>query len=304
MPPPSSGGVCLAQIMKVVEQFPLSEYGFHSSTSIQLVTEAERRAYANRAYYLGDPDFVDIPIQSLLSDSLIRAMANEIDLSKATPSSGVSHSALPESEETTHFSVVDQYGWAVSVTTTLNASYGSGFVAAGTGILLNNEMDDFSIKPGFPNMYGLVGAEANAIQPQKRMLSSMTPTIVTRNDTLMWILGSPGGGAIITSVAQVLMNMIDFDMSLTDAVNAPRFHHQWMPDVIFVENYAFPPDLALPWIGIEIIILPCRICGVNLRHRRINRFYMKVVHELTQRCPWYTNFTNITLTEIYFRYYL
>jgi len=244
MPPPSSGGVCLAQIMKVVEQFPLSEYGFHSSTSIQLVTEAERRAYANRAHYLGDPDFIKVPLEFLIGDSLIRAMANEIDLSKATPSSGVSHSALTESEETTHFSVVDQYGWAVAVTTTLNASYGSGFVAGGTGILLNNEMDDFSIKPGFPNMYGLVGAEANAIQSQKRMLSSMTPTIVTRNDTLMWILGSPGGGAIITSVAQVLMNMIDFDMSLTDAVNAPRFHHQWLPDVIFVENYAFPPDLT------------------------------------------------------------
>jgi gamma-glutamyltranspeptidase/glutathione hydrolase len=208
------------------------------------VTEAERRAYANRAHFLGDPDFYDVPVDFLISDSLAKAIAGEIDLTQATASAAVSHSVYPESEETTHFSVVDREGWAVSVTTTLNGSYGSGFVAGTTGVLLNNEMDDFSIKPGVPNMFGLIGAEANSIQPQKRMLSSMTPTIVTRNDSLMWVLGSPGGGTIITSIAQVLMNLIDYGMSLDQAVNAPRFHHQWLPDVVFIEKYGFSPDLV------------------------------------------------------------
>jgi len=244
MAPPSSGGICLAQILKTAENFPLSDYGFHSSTAIQIVTEAERRAYANRAHFLGDPDFYNVPVDFLISDSLTKFLAQSIDLRKATPSETVDHSPYPESEETTHFSVADNMGWAVSVTTTLNGSYGSGFVAGKTGILMNNEMDDFSIKPGFPNMFGLIGAEANSIQPQKRMLSSMTPTIVTRNDSLMWILGTPGGGTIITSVAQVLMNLIDFDMRLVQAVDVPRFHHQWLPDVISIEKYGFSPDLV------------------------------------------------------------
>ncbi|MCD6440563.1 MAG: gamma-glutamyltransferase [Candidatus Marinimicrobia bacterium] len=243
MPLPSSGGICLAQILKVVEQFPLAEYGFQALQSIRIITEAERRAYANRAHYLGDPDFISVPVDYLLSDELIRAMAKSIDLTKATPSCEVDHAPLPKSEETTHFSVVDKDGWAVAVTTTLNSAYGSGFVAGKTGILLNNEMDDFSIKTGMPNMYGLVGAEANAIQPQKRMLSSMTPTIVCRNDSLMWVLGTPGGGTIITTVVQVLINMIDYNMTLVQAVDAPRFHHQWLPDVIFAEKYSFSPDL-------------------------------------------------------------
>ena len=244
MPPPSSGGVCLAQILKTVENFPLSDYGFQSSLAIQIVTEAERRAYANRAHFLGDPDFYNVPVEFLTSDSLTLSIARSIDLEKATPSQMVKHSFYPESEETTHFSVVDKNGWTVSVTTTLNGSYGSGFVAGKTGILMNNEMDDFSMKPGFPNMFGLIGAEANSIQPEKRMLSSMTPTIVTRNDSLMWILGTPGGGTIITSIAQVLMNLIDFDMNLVQAVDAPRFHHQWLPDIISVERFAFSPDLV------------------------------------------------------------
>ena len=243
MPPPSSGGVCLGQILKTVENFPLSDYGFHSSLSIQIVTEAERVAYANRAHFLGDPDFYNVPVEFLISDSLGKSIAEKIDLSKATPSTNVQHTEYHESEETTHFSVTDKEGWAVSVTTTLNGSYGCKFVAGKTGILMNNEMDDFSIKPGVPNMFGLIGAEANSIQPQKRMLSSMTPTIVTRNDSLMWILGTPGGGTIITSVAQVLMNLIDFDMSLVQAVDASRFHHQWLPDVIDIEAYGFSPDL-------------------------------------------------------------
>jgi len=243
MPPPSSGGICLAQILNTVENYQLSDYGFQSSLAIQIITEAERRAYANRAHFLGDPDFFNVPVDYLISDELAKSIAENIDLEKANPSETVSHSLYPESEETTHFSVADNLGWAVSVTTTLNGSYGSGFVAGETGILMNNEMDDFSIKPGVPNMFGLIGAEANAIQPQKRMLSSMTPTIVTRNDSLMWILGTPGGGTIITSIAQVLMNLIDFDMSLVQAVDAPRFHHQWLPDVISIERFGFSPDL-------------------------------------------------------------
>lgn len=243
MPPPSSGGVCLGQILKTVEHFPLSQYGFQSALAMQIVTEAERRAYANRAHFLGDPDFYDVPVDYLISEALAAELAAAIDLEKATPSQAISHSLYPESKETTHFSVLDQSGWAVSVTTTLNGSYGSGFVAGKTGILMNNEMDDFSIKPGYPNMFGLIGAAANAIQPEKRMLSSMTPTIVTKSDSLMWILGTPGGGTIITSVAQVLMNLIDFDMTLVQAVDAPRFHHQWLPDVVSVEKYGFSPDV-------------------------------------------------------------
>ncbi|HCL00492.1 MAG TPA: gamma-glutamyltransferase [Candidatus Marinimicrobia bacterium] len=243
MPPPSSGGVCLAQILKIVEKFPLAGYGFHASQSIRIITEAERRVYANRAHFLGDPDFISVPVDYLLSAELINAMAKSIDIKKATPSHEVDHAPLPESEETTHFSVIDKDGWAVAVTTTLNSSYGSGFVAGKTGILLNNEMDDFSIKTGASNIYGLVGAEANAIQPQKRMLSSMTPTIVCRNDSLMWVFGTPGGGTIITTVAQVLINMIDYNMTLVQAVDAPRFHHQWWPDVIFIEKYSISSDM-------------------------------------------------------------
>ncbi len=242
-PPPSSGGVCLAQILKIVEHFPLAEYGFQSPLTVQVMTEAERRAYANRAHFLGDPDQVSMPVELLTGDSLIAVLAAEISLEKATPSRNVNHVVFQESEETTHYSIVDKNGLAVSNTTTLNGSYGACFVAAGTGILLNNEMDDFSIKPGVPNMYGLLGSEANAIAPGKRMLSSMTPTIVTHGDSLYWVIGTPGGGTIITSVAQVIVNLIDFKMPLTEAVNAPRFHHQWWPDEIQSEREAFSPDL-------------------------------------------------------------
>lgn len=242
-PPPSSGGVCLAQILKIAEHFPLAEYGFQSAAAVQVLTEAERRAYANRAYFLGDPDQVDVPVEFLIGDSLIAAMAGAIGLAKATPSREVSHVELHESEETTHYSIVDKNGLAVANTTTLNGSYGSCFVAAGTGILLNNEMDDFSIKPGVPNMFGLVGSQANAIAPGKRMLSSMTPTIVTHGDSLYWVIGTPGGGTIITSVAQVIINLVDFKMSLAEAINAPRFHHQWWPDEIQIERGSFSPQL-------------------------------------------------------------
>jgi len=184
-----------------------------------------------------------VPVEYLIGDSLIAALTGAINLEKATPSGAVSHVEFHESEETTHFSIVDKNGLAVSNTTTLNGSYGSCFVAAGTGILLNNEMDDFSIKPGVPNMYGLLGSEANAIAPGKRMLSSMTPTIVTHGDSLCWVLGTPGGGTIITSVTQVIVNLIDFKMTLTEAVNAPRFHHQWWPDEIQIERGSFSPQL-------------------------------------------------------------
>lgn len=241
--PPSSGGVCLAQILKIAEHFPLADWGFHSSQTIQVLVEAERRAYANRAKYLGDPDFVTVPVSVLLQPETITAMLRDIDLTRATPSQAVTAIELLESEQTTHYSVIDRAGMAVAVTTTLNTSYGSGFVAGKTGILLNNEMDDFAIKPGFANVYGLVGAEANAIAPGKRMLSSMTPTMVLRNDSLLYILGTPGGGTIITSLVQMVINLVDFRMTLQQAVYAPRFHHQWLPDEIQIEPYAFAPDL-------------------------------------------------------------
>ncbi len=242
-PPPSSGGICLAQILKILERYPLSKYGFMSSQVIQLMVEAERRVYANRAHFLGDPDFVNVPIAALLDSTIINQMVQTIDSSRATPSNQVSHVLLSESEETTHFSVVDRNGMAVANTTTLNTSYGSCFVADKTGILLNNEMDDFAIKPGFTNVYGLIGSEANAIKPGKRMLSSMTPTIVTYHDSLRYVLGTPGGATIITTLTQLIVNLVDFRMDLMHAVAAPRFHHQWLPDELMVEHYAFPPDL-------------------------------------------------------------
>ncbi len=243
MPPPSSGGICLAQILKIVENFSLCNHGFHALKTIQALVEAERQAYANRAHFLGDPDFVDIPLDYLISDSLNDRLARQIDFKKAAASVNVKHVIDPESEQTTHFSILDKNGLAVAVTTTLNGSFGGGFVAGETGVLLNNEMDDFSVKPGYPNMYGLVGAEANAIEPGKRMLSSMSPTIVCRNDSLYWLLGTPGGATIITSVAQVIINLIDFNMSLRDAITAPRFHHQWLPDIVHFEKAFLSPVL-------------------------------------------------------------
>jgi len=243
MPPPSSGGVCIAQFLHVLAHFDFEPQDFLSARHIQLFTETARQVYANRAHYLGDPDFVTIPLAALTGDSLAAAMAGRIDLTRATPSSAVSFTPLPESEQTTHFSVIDHNHLAVAVTTTLNTGYGSAYVAAGTGILLNNEMDDFSVKPGHPNFYGLLGSEANAIQPGKRMLSSMSPTIIARHDSLMWVLGSPGGSTIITAVTQVIMNLIDFNMTLPRAVDAPRFHHQWLPDTLFYEHQTWPSEL-------------------------------------------------------------
>ncbi|MGA9590174.1 MAG: gamma-glutamyltransferase, partial [Salegentibacter sp.] len=212
---------------------------------IQVLTEAERRAYADRSFYLGDPDFVDIPVDTLLSDSYLRHRMDNFSFAQATPSSEIDHGKIPgyESMETTHYSIVDQYGNAVAATTTLNGAYGSKLYVGELGFFLNDEMDDFSAKPGVPNMFGLIGAEANSIAPGKKMLSSMTPTIVEKNGKLWMVLGSPGGSTIITSVLQTILNVREFDMSMQAAVDAPRFHHQWLPDEILFEPKGFEVEL-------------------------------------------------------------
>ena len=246
MSPPSSGGVCLAQIMKMIEPYDLDTYGHNSVKSIQVITEAERRAYADRSYYLGDPDFVAIPLDTLISKTYTEDRMQSFSFDKATLSSEVSHGKVQviESDETTHYSIVDQFGNAVSVTTTLNGAYGSKLYCSELGFFLNNEMDDFSSKPGIPNMFGLIGAEANSILPEKRMLSSMTPTLVEKDGKLFMNLGTPGGSTIITSVLQTILNVHEFDMSMQEAVNAPRFHHQWLPDVILMEPNSFGKELV------------------------------------------------------------
>jgi gamma-glutamyltranspeptidase/glutathione hydrolase len=242
MPPPSSGGIALVQLLKSIEPYPLAEMGHNSAATVHLMTEAERRVYADRATHLGDTDFHPVPIAALIDSSYIAHRMSSFSENEATPSSAVTAgnptAVVSESTETTHFSVVDAAGNAVSVTTTLNGGFGSKVVVAGSGFLLNNEMDDFSIKPGFPNMFGLVGGEANAIAPQKRMLSSMTPTIVEKNDSLYMVVGTPGGSTIITSVFQTILNVVEHEMRMQAAVNAKRIHHQWKPDTIFIENNA------------------------------------------------------------------
>ncbi|WP_435412579.1 gamma-glutamyltransferase [Psychroserpens mesophilus] len=245
MSPPSSGGLCLAQIMKMMEPFDLKSYGHNSVKSIQVMVEAERRAYADRSYFLGDPDFVDIPTEELLSDAYLIKRMEDFSFDKPTPSDSISYGEILgyESEETTHYSIVDAFGNAVSVTTTLNSGYGSKLYVDELGFFLNNEMDDFSSKPGEPNIYGLIGGKANSIAPEKRMLSAMTPTIVEKNGTLFMVLGTPGGSTIITSVLQTILNVVEFDMSMQEAVDAPRLHHQWLPDNIRMEVDLFSEDL-------------------------------------------------------------
>jgi len=244
MPPASSGGVTIAGILNQLENVELGEVEYHSAQHIHYVSEAERRVYADRAEFMGDMDFVPVPLAKLSSDEYAAERWESVDSINASSSIDVRHGNIPfdygESEETTHYSIVDKWGNAVSVTTTVNGWYGNGIVVDGAGFLLNNEMDDFSSKPGVPNMYGLVGNAANAIEPNKRMLSSMSPTIVEDpNGQLALVVGSPGGSTIITTTAQVIMNVIDFGMNIEDAVESPRFHHQWLPDLIQFESTGF-----------------------------------------------------------------
>src|SRR5450432_2269508 len=243
MPLPSSGGIIINQAMKMIENKNIAAMGFQSVAAVHLMVEAERRAYADRAAFLGDADFVKVPVKKLTSDAYIQERMNDFDPAKAGSSTTTKEGNInPESEETTHLSIIDKYGNAVSITTTLNGGYGSKTVVGGAGFLMNNEMDDFSVKPGVPNMYGAVGTSANAIAPGKRMLSSMTPTIVLFKGKPFLVLGTPGGTTITTSVFQTLMDIIEFGISVSDAVNKPKFHHQWLPDILYVEK-GFPKSV-------------------------------------------------------------
>ncbi len=259
MPPPSSGGIALLQLLGIVEDYPLSNYGFHSAEAIHLFVEAERRVYADRAEHMGDADFYPVPVSGLIDKTYVINRFKDYMPNRATRSEDVkAGNPKPEKENTTHMSIVDTEGSAVSITTTLNDNYGCRTVVGGAGFLLNNEMDDFSVKPGVPNMYGAIGGEANAIVANKRPLSSMTPTIVAKDGKLFMVVGTPGGTTIITSVFQVITNVIDFNMSMTDATQAKRFHSQWQPDVVMVEKEAFT-DLTvkkLKSLGHNIVYRP------------------------------------------------
>jgi gamma-glutamyltranspeptidase/glutathione hydrolase len=244
MPLPSSGGIIIRQALGMMESRDLPSLGFQTPASVQLMTEVERRAYADRAEFMGDVDFVKVPVKRLMSDDYIRQRMADYQPGMAGKSSVTGPGRInPESEETTHLSVADRWGNAVAVTTTLNGGYGSHTVIGRAGFLLNNEMDDFSVKPGVPNMYGALGTEANAITPGKRMLSSMTPTIVLKDTKPYLVVGTPGGTTIPTSVLQTIVNILDFGLSIEDAVYKPKFHHQWQPDVIAIEN-GFPENVA------------------------------------------------------------
>ena len=242
MPPPSSGGLLMNQMFKMLEQRPLKEYGYGTTKSISLITEVERRAYADRAEHLGDPDFYKVPAKTMVSDAYLQQRMADYDSTKASKSSDIKAGIIKESEQTTHISIMDKDGNCVSLTTTLNGGYGCKTVVGGAGFLLNNEMDDFSSQPGVPNMFGAIGGKANAIAPAKRMLSSMTPTIVLKNGKPFLVVGTPGGTTIITSVLQNIINVIDYGMNAHDAINNPKFHHQWQPDRIDVEK-EIPMDI-------------------------------------------------------------
>ncbi|WP_019039230.1 gamma-glutamyltransferase [Psychroflexus tropicus] len=265
MPPPSSGGIVLGQILKTLEAYDLKQLGHNSIKYIQLLTEAERRAYADRSFYLGDPDFVDIPVDSLLDSEYLKQRMISFSFEEATNSKDIEHGEITgyENDETTHYSIVDQYGNAIAATTTLNGAYGSKLYSSELGFFLNNEMDDFSTKPGVPNMFGLIGAEANAIAPGKRMLSSMTPTIVEKDGDFWMSVGTPGGSTIITSVLQTILNVSEFNMSMQEAVDAPRFHHQWKPDEITFETIGFKSKLldSLSKRGYKVIQQDSKILG-------------------------------------------
>jgi gamma-glutamyltranspeptidase/glutathione hydrolase len=244
MPLPSSGGILLGQMLKAIEKYNIGEYGHNSVESIQLLVEAERRAYADRSYFMGDPDFNKLPVYELMDEEYVNNRMESFSWERATPSSEVSHGdiVINESDQTTHYSIIDKLGNSVSVTTTLNTNYGSKVFVEEGGFFLNNEMDDFSSKPGYPNTFGLIGSEANSIQPNKRMLSSMTPTIVVKDNKPSLIVGTPGGSTIITSVLQTILNVYEYGMNIQEAVNAPRFHHQWLPDVVIIEEGGYDEE--------------------------------------------------------------
>jgi len=253
MPLPSSGGIILEQLLKMIEKRDIASMPFQSPESVQLMTEAERRAYADRAEFLGDPDFVKVPVSTLISDEYLEKRMSDYVPGKAGSSTATKYGNVHESEQTTHLSIVDKEGNAVSVTTTLNDHFGNKTVISGAGFIMNNEMDDFSVKQGVPNMYGAVGNEKNAIAPGKRMLSSMTPTIVLQNGKPAIVVGTPGGTTIPTSVFQSLVNIIDYKMSPEDAVNKPKFHHQWLPDEIFIEpDFSAETKAALLTMGYKL----------------------------------------------------
>ncbi len=256
MPPPSSGGLCVVQLLKAMEPYPIREYGFNTAKTVHLMVEAERRVFADRARYMGDPDFFKVPSAGLIDDQYIDERMSTFDPDKATPSAEVKAGVIPgyESEETTHFSVVDPQGNAVSVTTTLNAWFGSNVVVAGSGFFLNNEMDDFSSKPGAPNMFGALGGEANKIEPNKRMLSAMTPTLVVKDGKTIMVVGTPGGTTIITSVFQVILNVLEHGMGMQEAVNARRIHSQWMPDIVIPESGALTGKDSLALVNMGHVI--------------------------------------------------
>jgi gamma-glutamyltranspeptidase/glutathione hydrolase len=267
-PPPSSGGVGMLQMMGVLEKSGYEKNGAGSAAAIHWAAEAMRRYYADRAEHLGDPDFVSVPVARLLDPRYITKLRNSIDPARATPSDQVRAGDLKayESTETTHYSIVDKEGNAVAVTYTLNGGYGSGVTLPGLGFLLNNEMDDFSAKPGVPNMFGVLGGDANAIQPGKRPLSSMTPTIVLKDGKPFLVVGTPGGSRIITSVMETILNVLDFGMNIQDAVNAPRFHHQWRPDTLQLEPGISPDTRALlekRGHSIEIVRSICEVAAIQ-----------------------------------------
>lgn len=259
MGPPSSGGIHIIEILNIIENANIKELGFGSSSTISLMSEAMRQAYADRSEYLGDPDFIKVPIEQLIDKAYAKKIYNKIKPNKAKSSDDVRPGLnIKESDNTTHYSIADKWGNAVSVTFTINASYGSAAAVDGAGFLLNNEMDDFSIKPGVPNIYGLVGGDANAIEPNKRPLSSMSPTIILKDGKLFMVVGSPGGARIITTVLQVIVNVIDHKMDISEAVSAPRFHMQWLPDEIRIEKFGMPKDVKenLEKMGYLIVTKP------------------------------------------------
>lgn len=260
MSPPSSGGTHIIEILNVMENANIQALGFGSSKTIHIMAEAMRQAYADRSVFMGDPDFVKVPVNDLINKAYAKKIYANILPNKATPSSKINPGLgqIHEGHNTTHYSVADKWGNAVSVTYTINASYGSTAAVDGAGFLLNNEMDDFSIKPGTPNLYGLVGGDANAIEPNKRPLSSMSPTIVLKDGKLFMVVGSPGGARIITTVLQVISNVIDHKMDISEAIEAPRFHMQWLPDEIRIEKYGMTQDVAdnLKKMGYKIVTKP------------------------------------------------